>query len=160
IKSALRDFDRAIALDLPGAKAPAAADDHVQKGILLQRDKRYDEALGAYDAALKINEANAPAHLGRAEVLVALKRRDEAAKAFARALKRRDEAAKAFDRYLALEAHPKAAVYRERARLRVELGNRAGAVADYTLALQLQPDAKTHAARGWVFLASEAYPLA
>jgi tetratricopeptide (TPR) repeat protein len=144
LKSALRDFDKATALDRPDAKA--AAEDHVQKGLLHHRHKQYGDALRAYDAALKIDKSNALAHRGRGEVLLALKRRQEAAKAF--------------DSYFAHETHPSAAVYRERARVRAELGNRAGAVTDYTLALQLEPDAPTHAARGWVYLVSEAHDLA
>jgi tetratricopeptide (TPR) repeat protein len=50
--------------------------------------------------------------------------------------------------------------FRARGALRTRLGQYAGAQADYTRALEVAPDAATHAARGWCCLVADAPRLA
>jgi tetratricopeptide (TPR) repeat protein len=84
-------LNRAIALDPDGATEQIPGESHFQRGLLLHRDKKFAEALKAYEAALKLNPAHASAHCARAELLVDLNRHEEARKAL--------------DRYLELERY-------------------------------------------------------
>ena len=152
--AALRDLDRAIALDPLGRKA---ADDHAERGRILSRGKSYTVALQAYEIALELRPDFAPVYRWRAEALLRLA--EAAADAGAkRALYQ--QVTRALDRYLAL-GRPEADAYRVRGLVRAKLGDYAGALADDTRALGLEPDPPTLAARGWTYLlAFEAATLA
>src|SRR5207245_11633182 len=56
LEAALRDFEQA------GAAAPSA-EGHAERGRLLQRLKRYPDALAAFDAALQIRPGFTEIHL-------------------------------------------------------------------------------------------------
>jgi tetratricopeptide (TPR) repeat protein len=81
-------------------------------------------------------------------------------------LERHREAAQAVDHYLAGAGKPRADVYRVRGLARSKLGDRCGAVADYTRALEVDQlagkptDARTLAYRGWAYLTLDAPRLA
>src|SRR5262249_4798020 len=70
------------------------------------------------------------------------------------------EAAQEYDLYLHEHGPKVADVYRGRGAARVKLADFAGAVADYTEALALQPTAELYTHRGWAYFCAEARPLA
>jgi serine/threonine protein kinase/tetratricopeptide (TPR) repeat protein len=142
--AALADFDTAIGLEA-GAATPALADDQLERGRILHRRKEHKEALSAYDAALRLRPGDARACRLRAEALLALNRLPEALQALDDCLK---------------FGPADAAAFRARAALRTRVGQYAGAHADYTRALEIAPDAATHAARGWCYLVADAPRLA
>jgi eukaryotic-like serine/threonine-protein kinase len=140
--AALADLDRAIRL---GRDAKGLARDHLERGRILHRKKDYRQALAAYDTALELHSRDAAAFRLRAEALVELGRLPDA-------LASLDDCLKYSPR--------DAGASRARAALRTRLGQYAGAQADYARALEIEPDASTHAARGWCFLVAEATRLA
>jgi tetratricopeptide (TPR) repeat protein len=76
-------------------------------------------------------------------------------------LRRYGQAAQSFDAYLEAGGRPTASMYQCRAWARGKAGDHAGAVADLTLALQLQPaEEGLRLQRGQAYLACQAYPLA
>jgi tetratricopeptide (TPR) repeat protein len=91
---ALARFDRALAID------PSYLAAHYQKGLLLQRQKRYPEAVATLDQALALAPNNAFVLSVKAECL------EEAGRPY--------EAAQAWQRWLALVpgTHPKVPVVR------------------------------------------------
>jgi tetratricopeptide (TPR) repeat protein len=133
--AALRDFDEAV-------RVKPSADDHVERGRLLHRAGRYEDALAAYDAAQALGAASADVHRWRAEALLKLNRYEQALRSF--------------DQYLARGGRPAADVYVARGLLRARAGRYAEAVGDYGQALALEPDSATFAYRGWVYLARQA----
>lgn len=141
---ALEDLDKAIVLAGAGA-TPAVADDHVDRGRLLYRAKNYEGAVQACESALKIQARNAAAHFVRAEALLALNRPGEALPSL--------------DAAVAI-GPADANLFCARASLHARLGKYAQAVADYTKALELEPNAATYTARGWAFLVTDARRLA
>jgi eukaryotic-like serine/threonine-protein kinase len=157
-EAALRDLERAIALEPADTSSAELAETHLTRGRILHRQQRRPEALAAYEAALKVpptpaTEARllpsyAAAYRGRGELLYQLG-------CYA-------EAVNALSEHLRWNANGKASaeVYLLRGSARVGSGDYAGAVEDYTRALDLQPDSKTYALRGWAHLALEALPLA
>jgi tetratricopeptide (TPR) repeat protein len=142
---ALADLQAILDLDgvEPAAKARAAR----ERGHLFFRNGRLTEALSAYDQAIALQKTDAEPRRWRAEVLLRLKRYEEAAAEF--------------DRYLAGGGKPAAGVYRGRALARVQLGQRQQALEDFTLALGLSPaDAALREQRGRTYLACSAHQLA
>jgi tetratricopeptide (TPR) repeat protein len=135
--AALKDFDQAICI------APNA-DTHCERGRLLHGRQRFEEAVKAYDAALKQQRDFAAAYLERARALLELRRFKEAAPDLDRYLERppRGVGAKAL-----------AEVYVLRGLTHAELKNYRDAINDYTLALNLRRDSATFAYRGWVRVA-------
>jgi tetratricopeptide (TPR) repeat protein len=146
-KAALADLDLAVNLLPPADRSPALAEDHVQRGWLLYRGRRYAEAVEACDAALGIQPGHATAHRWRAAALLELAEAEPAA----RRHELYGEVERSCERYLK-SGKPDAGVYRTRARARAAQDNYAGARDDYTSALSLAPDAATYIARGWVYL--------
>jgi serine/threonine protein kinase/Tfp pilus assembly protein PilF len=140
--AALADIDRAIRL---GRDGKALAQDHLERGRILHRKKDYQQALAAYVRALELQPRDAAAFRLRAEALLELGRLTDALVALDDCLKysQRDAGAS-----------------RARAALRTRLGQYAGAQADYARALDIEPDAATHAARGWCSLVADAPRLA
>jgi tetratricopeptide (TPR) repeat protein len=140
---ALEDFEPAVRLEAgPG---PEKAQDYVEVGRLLERQRRRAEARQAYEAALKV----VPGYLEAQRLLAYLLLGQQG---FA-------EANSAFTAYLD-RGPPRAEVYLARGLTRVKLGDYPGAVEDYSRALQMRPDSKTRAHRGWAYLALEAPRLA
>lgn len=137
--TALSDLDRAIQLDpLPG---PVQADDWLQRGLILARTKRLDEALAASNAAIGAWADHASSHLLRAELLLRKKEFQEAVTEY--------------DKYLKLEKGSKD-VYAGRGLARATLGDYAGAIDDYSRVIDLQPTSKAYCQRGWAYLTGEA----
>jgi tetratricopeptide (TPR) repeat protein len=62
--------------------APTEAGVQTQLGVLAAREQRFDDALKAFEAALKRDGANGPAHLMRAKTLLFLNRPADALQAF------------------------------------------------------------------------------
>jgi serine/threonine protein kinase/Tfp pilus assembly protein PilF len=140
----LSDLRRAIALESAGSKSPQLAEDHFRCGQLLLRRKRCPEALTAYEAALKVQPTLAAAQLGRCEALLALERYEEVVRTLNGPLPRAENGKES------------AKLYRLRGVARAWRLDYAGAVEDYTRALNLQRDAETLARRGWVYLFQDA----
>jgi tetratricopeptide (TPR) repeat protein len=142
--AALEDLRQAIQVD-------PQANDHVECGRILHGLQRFQEALIAHDAALKVDSDHADAHLGRAETLFKLDNCKEAIASLDRYLKKPNPAA---------GPNVRADVYRARGLAGVKLGHYADARDDFTLALSLKEDSATHAYRGWAYLVSKAPQLA
>jgi len=142
--AALADLDQAIRLGSDAAPQ-VLAEDHLERGRLLHRQKDHQRALEACDAALHLRPGDARVCRLRAEVLLELKRLPEALRSLDDCLK---------------YGPADAAAFRARAALRTQMGQYAGAQTDYTRALEMEPDAATHAARGWCFLVADAPKLA
>jgi serine/threonine protein kinase/predicted Zn-dependent protease len=140
---ALKDFDRAIRRET--TDSPFLTDDHVERGRLLLRDRKYPEALASFDAALRRQKDHSLAQRLRAEALFHLGRYREVIEAF--------------DHYLET-GKPLESVYRGRGLARAELGKYPGAIEDYTRALELHPTSTVQAYRGWAHLVCEAPKLA
>lgn len=141
--AARADFEKAISLELPGNASPRLAGVLVELGRLLEASGDAAAALERYDQVLKVQPDFALAHRCRAEALLALKRRGEAAAAL--------------ERHLKLEPKPSVQAYRARGLLHAQEGNYAAAVEMYTQALRLKPDdAATRCDRGWAYLLQDA----
>jgi serine/threonine protein kinase/Tfp pilus assembly protein PilF len=138
--AALRDLERTIALASPGSLIQAQA--QFERGQLLASDSHFADALSAYDAALAARPGYAPAERGRGEVLFRLKR-------FA-------DSIAALTNYLDHKGEPKATVYQIRALAHMRLGDPKGALNDFTLAVNLDPENATLLTqRGQAFLACQ-----
>jgi serine/threonine protein kinase/tetratricopeptide (TPR) repeat protein len=140
---ALADFDQAIRWE--NTSSPFSTEDHVERGRLLLRSRKYAEALGSFDTALKRQKDHSLAQRLRAEALFQLGKYREVIEAF--------------DRYLET-GKPLESVYRGRGLARAALGQYPGAVDDYTKALELQPTSAVQTYRGWAHLVCEAPKLA
>ena len=71
----MRDLEQAIRLEKPGD--PVVARDHTHRGRLLDHEGRHEEALAAFEAALKVVPDYAEAHKLRLDLLGKLKRHSE-----------------------------------------------------------------------------------
>jgi tetratricopeptide (TPR) repeat protein len=143
-KAALLDLRRAIDQEPRASRSPQLAEDHVRCGRLLHDLGKYQDAVTAYDAALKVQPTLAAAHLGRCEALLALERYDEVVRSL--------------DEHLpgAEKVQERARWYRVRAMVRAARREYAGAVEDYTRALDCRRDAATLTLRGWAYLFQDA----
>ena len=108
---------------------------------LLYQDRAYDESLKLCDAVLRSLPEHPPAHLQRAETLLALGRYADAGQAL--------------DRYLA-KGPPQMEVYRAFGLIQAWQRKFPEAVEAYNKALTLKPDAATRRYRGWLYLRLEA----
>ena len=79
VSAALRDLDDAIRYDKPGD--PLLAIDHKRRGEVLRNLQRFEDALEACDAALRVTPGYNEAHRLRAQLLVHMKRYDEVIRA-------------------------------------------------------------------------------
>jgi tetratricopeptide (TPR) repeat protein len=144
LKAALDDYNDTVKHGEPGSQA--LADDLVERGRLLARLGQNAEALRSYDAALEIDGEQPEIERLRAEALFSLGRGTEAQAAL--------------DRYLDVRKLDPEAL-RLRGLERALHGNAAGAVADYTRSLELDPQsASTRARRGWAYVNSAQLALA
>ncbi|MGE3804397.1 MAG: protein kinase [Gemmataceae bacterium] len=138
--------DLAAAIRLEVSSSGSIAEDQVRRGMLLHLDKRYQDALEAYDAAIEVVPAHAEAHRRRLATLVELRRYDEVLRSSEIALAR---------------GEPTADLYLLRGLARAGKQDFVGAIEDYTQALALEPDsAALLRYRGWAFLVTRAYVLA
>jgi tetratricopeptide (TPR) repeat protein len=142
--AALRDFEQAIRLEVPGSELLAG--DHTERGRLLHAGGNLAAAVAAYEAALKIDPDHAVAHLSLGTALVELKRAEDAVRAFNAYLK---------------QGAPKSEVYEARGLARIKLHDYAAAVADFSRALELEPrSARLLTYRGKAYLSQDAPKLA
>lgn len=133
----LKDLDHVLKFEAPGNKV--LAEDNFERGRILHQQKRYQEALQAYDASLKQQPERVETQRLRAETLLALGKHQEALQALDVFLNRPKD------------ADPDA--YRQRGFERARTGNSEGALADWTRALEMDPaSALTRGRRGWAFL--------
>lgn len=141
--AALRDLNQAIRCQPPDCSS--SAEDHDERGRILYGDGRYQDVIAACDAALRVRPDDPPAHLLRARALLELRCYEEAVRSC--------------DRYLE-RGTPTADVFQTRGHAREQLGDNAGAVEDYTRALELAPDAEMHILRGWSYMLLDSWKLA
>jgi tetratricopeptide (TPR) repeat protein len=130
---------------IPGRIPLQIADDHFERGRILQVGKRYSQAVLAYDEALRIRPDYADVHRLRGKALLELERYGEAIQSF--------------DQYLA-RAELEVPTYLARAWAKTKLGQYSSAIEDYTLALKMKPESDTFAYRGWLHLLCDAPKLA
>jgi tetratricopeptide (TPR) repeat protein len=142
LNAALADLDLAIKVEPRDAKSGILADVHAARGRILQSRKDYAGAVDAYDTALGIRDSYKDALLGRAEAL--LEQRNF------------EKATRSFDDYFKHGGKPGADIFRKRAQAQAQLQKYAEAIADYTLALRLEPRADTYANRGWIYVVNGA----
>jgi eukaryotic-like serine/threonine-protein kinase len=144
IESALRDLG--MALKYEPADSALRARDFANRAWLLNRSGRLTEALSANDEALRALPDYAVALNQKIDVLICLKRFNQAAQAC--------------DAALARGAH-QAWLYKFRALTREAKKDHVGAAADFTEAIRQTPDDQTlHTRRGWAYLACGAAKLA
>lgn len=137
-QEALKDLDRAVALY--SGPIRERAEDQINRALLLFHAKRFDEGLAAAELALKDQPGLGAALRLRAECLLGLERDKEAITAFGAYLKHGPAVAD---------------VYQARGTARAKTGDYAGAMEDYTRALELQPGVPNmHSRRGWAYLLS------
>jgi tetratricopeptide (TPR) repeat protein len=155
-QAALQDLEKAIAREPAGSTSLALATDHTERGLLLAQAKRYAEAVRAFDAALQIRPRSARALRLRAEALMKLGKPREAITSLNSYLQRA---------VLRLEVYrqngePVGDVFRRRGLAHGTLGNCREALADYTRALDLDPNPDTFAFRGELYLLNGSPQLA
>lgn len=152
----------------PTGAAAESAEAHYSRGAALKEQKRFDEALAAFDEAIALKPDYAEAHNGRGIVLVNLNRPAEALSGFRRAialkpgyaeaynnsglvlqdLKRFDDALANFDRALALQPE-NARLYNNRGTTLHEAERLDDALSSYDRAIALKGDyAEAHYNRG------------
>ena len=145
MEDALRDHDRAIALNQNAFVRWARAE-------TLLKMRRYAEALEGYDATLRLAPHDASAHVGRGQALWRLGKLEQARAAYDQAVAHKQDVHSLSSRGYFL-AHQE---------------DLAGAIADYSRALQLAPEsvgprinrANAYAQRGEFGKALEDYALA
>lgn len=137
LQAALADLDRVLALE-PAHRPPVEqAADLRDRAQVLYALGRYSDALPACARALLLDPTHPAALRLHAEALLELGHFTEAVAAF--------------DRYLTV-GRADVELYRRRARARASIGDLAGVIDDYTLALALRRDPALLAARGWAHL--------
>ena len=137
---ALRDLETAIGLEPP--RSPFLPFDQTNRGQLLHREARDDEALKACEAALEVDPNFLEAHRLRIDVL--------------RKLKRHRDVISSCDALLA-RGKPSAELYELRSLAKQDLNDYQGAIEDATLAIALRPgNAALLARRGGLFLITDA----
>jgi tetratricopeptide (TPR) repeat protein len=125
------------------APAEVVAECHAERSRILYCTRKYQDALEAAEAVLKVVPTFAEGHQRRAFALLALKH-------FA-------DAVKSFDQYLALGGKADADFYRGRGQARMQLGDFLGAKDDYSRGLDLAVDAELLAHRGWAYFFADAW---
>jgi tetratricopeptide (TPR) repeat protein len=156
LSAALRDFTEAVRRltgvaggRLSVTEAEVLADAHAERGKILYLQEHHAEALEAFNAARTVSPDWALLQLGRAGVL--------------QHLRRYPEALQAYDDYLRRERKPAAEVFEARALVRTKLQDYAGAVADYSRALDIAPRPaalRLRIHRGWTYLVNGVPKLA
>ncbi len=151
LADALPDLEEAIKRARAAGRLREVADDQLQRGRILFRLEKYADALAAFDQAAAVAPGLAVAHELRGEALLELRRTPEAAAAF--------------DLYLT-RGPGTAVAFRARGLCRARLNDYAGAIDDYSRALELErvagqpPDPVTLAHRGWAYVIQQAPRLA
>jgi tetratricopeptide (TPR) repeat protein len=143
-QAALADLKRAIDHEKPDN--PVLALDHTKRGELLYREGRFAEALEESGLALRAFPSHADAHVLRVEVLLNLRRFEEATRSCDAAL---------------AQGKKSALLYELRGLTHATHEDYAGAIADYGRALEIRPDdGRVLALRGWAYLNADSPRLA
>jgi tetratricopeptide (TPR) repeat protein len=142
-EAAKRDFEKVIANERPGSKSDQVLKARVELAHLRCLSGDYEAALADCDAVLAANANFPEAHRQRAEALLALGGRHK-------------EASAALEQYLKVGGKETAAVHKARGLLYQQQHDYRAAVAAYSQALVLEPDAETFSYRGWANLKQEA----
>jgi serine/threonine protein kinase/Flp pilus assembly protein TadD len=137
LSAARNDMKKAIGLQPADEPARERALDLVELGEILERGRQGEEAVKVCAAALQLWPSCPAAHRLLARALLQLEHYPEAILSL--------------DRYLAVSP-PSAEVYHKRGQARAKLHQYAGALADYSRALDLEPNPEVFAARGWLYL--------
>ena len=136
--AALNDFQRAARLE---SNPKFQALSYYEIGAIHQRAKRLPEALVAFDQSLKLNPLDTKVIRERAQVLLSLRKFDEAIAGFTSYLEK---------------AGPQGEVYRFRG-MAFSLTNKPReAINDYTMSLQYEPSLNMLGRRGWAYLLNAA----
>jgi tetratricopeptide (TPR) repeat protein len=148
LAAALHDFTETTRLyepaDVSATDARALEDAHIERGRILFHRGQYDEALAAFEAALRVRPDSARAQRFRGGVL--------------QQLGRYEEAARAYDAYFKNARRPDAEVYEARGLVRAKLNDYAGAVTDLERALEGEPrSARLYRLLGWTHVLGEAW---
>jgi eukaryotic-like serine/threonine-protein kinase len=147
LEAALRDTRTAVEEEERAGNPANLAGDYAEMGRILFLSQKYDDAVAVCNRAVVKDPGQVNAYLWRAQALLKLQKYDQAAHSF--------------DQYLAKGGKKGADVYRGRGLARARLNHHEDAIQDYTQALAMEPDnGFTRAARGWAYLAREAYQLA
>jgi eukaryotic-like serine/threonine-protein kinase len=139
-EEAIAQLEQAIRLQPPER---ILAECHAEQARNLYLAGKYEAALQACAAALRIRPRQAVVLGFRGLALLELKRYEQAARAF--------------DEYLKQGGEPIADIFRGRGLARVKQGNYLGARDDYTRALEFKPDADLHTHRGWAYVFADAW---
>jgi tetratricopeptide (TPR) repeat protein len=139
--AARRDFEQVIAKEPTGSKSERALTARVELAHLRSLAGEHAAALADCEAVLKADANFVEAYRQRAEALLALGRHQEAGATL--------------DQYLKVGGRPTAAVYQTRGLLHASRQDYRAAVAVYSRALELEPDARTLSYRGWAYLKQE-----
>jgi tetratricopeptide (TPR) repeat protein len=140
--AARRDFEEVIAREPPGGTSDRLAAARVELAHLKYLAGEKEAALADCDAVIALRPKFPEAYRQRAEVLLALKRNEEAGEAL--------------DRYLTVGGKPTPAMYRALGLLRAQRREYPDAVDAYTNAIHLKQDAETFSDRGWAYLMQDA----
>jgi tetratricopeptide (TPR) repeat protein len=124
----------------------AVAGYHLERGRNLLRQKRYEEAIRASEAALELSPLQPLPHEVRGRALLALGRFEQAERAFGQ--------------YLHSGGEAKSDIFRGRGLARMKLAKYPEAVDDYSRALERAPDADIYQHRGWAHFFADAWKLA
>ena len=157
LERAIADQTEAIRRACDGDDPRDRASDLVDRGRYLAVAGRLTESLADCDAALRLDPANARAHLTRVEGLLHLKRAEEAIRSCNAVLGEGDEA----NSRLGLTPGDRADLIFARGMAYEDRGDYPAAIRDYTRVLTIRPHSVAPLARrGWSYLVSEAYKLA
>jgi serine/threonine protein kinase/tetratricopeptide (TPR) repeat protein len=136
--AALNDFQRAARLEaIPKLQALS----YYEIGAIHLRANQLPEALAAFDQSLALNPADTKVIRERAEVLLSLRKLDEAIKGFTSYLEK---------------AGPLGDVYRARGLAFSLINKPREAINDYTMSLQYEPSLNMLGRRGWAYLLNAA----
>jgi tetratricopeptide (TPR) repeat protein len=119
---------------------------YVERGRNHLQDRRFEEAIQACEAALKLSSQESLPYELRGRALLALERYEQAESSFDECLRKGGE--------------KKADIFRGRGLARMKLGKYPEAVDDYTRALDRAPDGDIYQHRGWAHFFADAWKLA
>lgn len=136
-EGARKDLEEVVRLGRASAPPRELAQDLVELGEVLARTRRYQETLAVCTLAMGVWPDCVAAHRLRARVMLTLERYPEAIGAL--------------DLCEQKGEHTKE-IYRARGQARAKVGQYQGAVADYSRALDLEPDSFSRTRRGWIYL--------
>jgi eukaryotic-like serine/threonine-protein kinase len=144
--AALADLDLAIRHEQPDN--PVAAMDHTNRGRLLYREQRLDDALRECRLALTILPDDVDAHVLRVQILLKMRRYGDVIRAC--------------DAAIAIPRTGRSPLLFElRGLARAAQDDYAGAIRDYNQAIELRPaDVRLRARRGWAYLVLDSPRLA